>query len=428
MVSFRAARQREQKVTSVATDVAIDPELVERCIMTLARHGAYGETGVWRTVYSPEWAAAQETIAAWCREIGMDVRQDAVGTLWGKLPGREAGPSIVSGSHVDSQAPGGRYDGALGVIAAYIAMRALVEQFGPPRRTLELVSFCEEEGSRYPAADFWGSRAVVGRIARGDPEQITGFDGTTIADGMRGVGLDPAHIPEAVRHDLDCYLELHIEQGPLLEQAGLPVGIVTGITGPREYWVELTGRSDHAGARPMDLRRDPMAGAAEIISGVINTAHRMGRPAVTTVGRIGAEPNLVPAVAEKVIFTVDARHPDPGQRALLYERHERLMREVATRRDLELTWTITGDQAPAPCDPELVALLEDAAREQGIPCMTMPSGAAHDAQQMARVARIAMLFVRSKDGRSHTPAEFTSVEDATAGIQVLAAALRRLAY
>lgn len=412
----------------MSSTIPIDPELVERCIMALARHGAHGETGVWRLVYSPEWVAAQEMVAGWCREIGMSVRQDAVGTVWGTLAGSEGGKAIVSGSHIDSQAPGGRYDGALGVIAAYVAMRTLVERFGPPRRALELVSFCEEEGSRYPAADFWGSRAVTGRIAAGDPERIGGLDGTAIADGMRAIGLDPERAGEAVRDDIECFIELHIEQGPLLEMAGLPVGVVTGITGPREYWVALTGRSDHAGARPMDLRRDPMAGAAEIISGVIDTAFRMGRPAVTTVGRIGAEPNLAPAVPDKVTFTVDARHPDPDQRALLYARHERLMREVASRRGLEIAWTIIGDQEPAPCDPALVATLEAAARQQETPFMRIPSGAAHDAQQMARVARIAMLFVRSKDGRSHTPAEFTSVEDATAGIAVLTAALHRLAY
>jgi allantoate deiminase len=412
----------------MAERIVIDPRLVEECIMTLARHGAYGETGVWRPVYSPQWVAAQETVAGWCRDIGMQVHHDAVGSLWGTFAGGAGGKSIVSGSHVDSQCPGGRYDGALGVIAAYVAMRALAERFGPPRRTLELVSLCEEEGSRYPAANFWGSRAITGRISPDDPERIAAFDGTTIADGMREVGLDPSRVQDAIREDLDCYLELHIEQGPLLEQAGLPVGIVTGITGPREYWVTVTGRSDHAGARPMDLRLDPMAGAAEMISGVVNTAHRMGRPAVTTVGRIGAEPNLTPAVAEKVTFTVDARHPDPEQRLRLYARHEALMREVASRRGLQISWEITGDHLPAPCDEELVALLAASARDQGVPHMLMPSGAAHDAQQMARVTRIAMIFVRSKDGRSHTPAEFTSVADATAGIEVLAAALHRLAY
>jgi allantoate deiminase len=416
------------KENLVSAAISIDPELVETCIMTLARSGACGETGVWRPVYTPAWVEAQETVAGWCRDIRMDVRLDAVGNLWGTLPGSDGGRSIVSGSHIDSQIPGGRYDGALGVIAASIAMRTLVERFGQPRRTLELLSLCEEEGSRYPAADFWGSRAIVGKIAPGDAERITGFDGTTIGEGMRQVGLDPDRIPEAKRDDLDAFLELHIEQGPLLEQAGLPVGIVTGITGPREYWVTLTGRSEHAGARPMDLRRDPMAGAAEIISGVIDTAHRMGRPAVTTVGRIAAEPNLVPAVPDRVTFTIDARHPDPEQRALLYARHEAMLREVATRRDLELSWEITGDHEPRPCNPDLVGLYKDAAREQGVAAMTMPSGAAHDSQQMARVARIGMLFVRSKDGRSHTPAEFTSVADATAGTTVLAAALHRLAY
>jgi allantoate deiminase len=407
--------------------LSIDPQLVEHCIMSLAAFGATGETGVCRRVYSPEWVAAQEMVSGWCREIGMEIRQDAVGTVWGRFPGSEGGKSIVSGSHIDSQCPGGRYDGALGVIAAYAAMRTLVERFGPPRRTLELVSLCEEEGSRYPA-NYWGSRAITGLIAPGDMEQITGLDGTTIADGMRDVGLDPDRVREAVRDDLDCFIELHIEQGPLLEQAGLPVGIVTGITGPREYWVTVTGRSDHAGARPMDLRLDPMPAAAEMISGVVNTALRMGRPAVTTVGRIVAEPNLGPAVADRVSFTVDARHPDPARRQILYDRHEALMREVAARRGVEISWEITWDFEPSPCDENLVALLEASARDQGVPHMRVPSGAGHDAQQMAQVARIAMLFVRSKDGRSHTPAEFTSVADATAGIMVLAEALHRLTY
>ena len=169
----------------------------------------------------------------------------------------------------------------------------------------------------------------------------------------------------------------------------------------------------------MDMRRDPMAGAAEMISGMINTALRMGRPAVTTVGSISADPNLVPAVPERVSFSLDARHPDPEQRALLYARHEALMQAVASRRDLDLEWQVIWDHAPQPCDPALVALLEEAAREQGIPHMLIPSGAGHDAQQMTRVARSAMIFVRSKDGRSHTPAEFTSAEDAAAGIEVL---------
>ncbi|MGI9254784.1 MAG: Zn-dependent hydrolase [Thermomicrobiales bacterium] len=408
--------------------VSVDPALVERCIMTLAEHGAAGETGVARATYTPEWLAAQNMVMDWAREAGMAVRMDAVGNVWGRFEGTEGGKPIVSGSHIDSQCPGGRYDGALGVIAAYVAMKTLVERYGPPRRTLELVSLCEEEGSRYPAADFWGSRAIIGRIAAGDPEQVTALDGGTIADGMRSVGLDPARCADAIRSDIGCFIELHIEQGPLLEMAGYPVGIVTGITGPREYWVKITGRADHAGARPMDTRRDPMAGAAEIISGAINTALMMGRPAVTTVGRISAEPGATPIVPEAVTFTIDARHPDREQRALLYERHEELMRSVAKRRGLEIEWSITGEHEPCPCDPDLVRTFEQAAADQGIPAMLIPSGAAHDSQQLALIAPVAMIFVQSRDGRSHTPEEFTSIEHAVAGIDVLAEGLHRLAW
>jgi allantoate deiminase len=406
----------------------IDPALVERCIMSLAEIGAYGETGVARATYTPEWAAAQELVSCWCRDAGMDVRMDTVGSVWGRVEGTEGGKSIVSGSHIDSQCPGGRYDGALGVIAAYIAISTLRQRFGRPKRTLEVVSLCEEEGSRYPAGNFWGSRAITGRIAPGDADTIPDLDGGTIAGGMRSVGLDPDRTDDAIRNDIDTYVELHIEQGPLLEQAGVPVAVVTGITGLREDWITLKGRADHAGARPMDLRRDPMAGAAEIISNAINTAHRMGRPAVTTIGRMTVEPNASPIVPERVSFTIDARHPDPVQREILYARHEAMMREVAQRRDLELSWEIVGEHAPALSDPALVQTFVDSAVELGIPNFTMPSGAAHDAQQIAAIAKIAMIFVQSKDGRSHTPEEFTSIEHASAGIEILTAGLYKLAY
>lgn len=408
--------------------IAIDPALVERYITTMARYGAYGETGVWRTVYSPEWVAAQDQYAAWCEEAGLRVWRDAVGNVWGRLDGSAGGKAIVSGSHIDSQRPGGRYDGVLGALAGLIAIKTLKEQFGPPKYPLEAVSFCEEEGSRFPAANFWGSRAITGRIAPEEPDTLRGYDGETIGEAMRAVGLDPAGIPEALRDDIDTFIELHIEQGPILEQAGRPVAIVNAITGLRHYVIELGGRSDHAGAFPMDLRRDPMAGAAEIISGVINTAIALGRPAVTTVGRMLVEPNFPAIVPDRVVFTIDARHPDPAAREELYARHEALFTDVAARRNLDLTWHTTLNQPPCPADPAIVRLLEAVAREQGVPTLTMHSGAGHDSQIMLRRYRGAMIFVQSKDGRSHTPAEFTSIEHAVAGITVLAAALHRLAY
>ncbi|MGI8687974.1 MAG: Zn-dependent hydrolase [Thermomicrobiales bacterium] len=408
--------------------VPIDPALVEQCVFALAAFGASDGTGVRRAVYTPEWTAAQEMIARWCEEAGFAVRWDAVGSVWGRLEGTAGGPAIVSGSHIDTQPPGGRYDGALGVIAAYVAITALKAQFGLPKRPLEVVSFCQEESSRFPRANFWASRAVVGRIAPDEAETMRSYADETMADVMRSVGLDPARIPDAARDDIETFIELHIEQGPLLEEAGLPVAVVSAITGLRGYTVEVHGRADHAGAFPMDLRRDPMAAAAEIILGVRENALAMGRPAVTTVGRIAAEPNFPAIVPERVIFSVDARHPDPAKRTELYERHERLFRDVARQRNVAVTWQVRSDTPPCICDPETVQLLETAAREQGIPTMTMQSGAGHDSQIMATCSKVAMLFVRSKDGRSHTPEEFTTIEDAVAGITVLASALHTLAY
>ncbi|MCA1666833.1 MAG: hydantoinase/carbamoylase family amidase [Thermomicrobia bacterium] len=408
--------------------VLIDPALVERCVFALAAFGASDGTGVRRAVYTPEWMAAQTMVAGWCEDAGLAVHWDAVGSVWGRLDGTAGGTAIVSGSHIDTQLPGGRYDGALGVIAGYVAIAALKEQFGPPKRPLEVVSFCQEESSRFPRANFWASRAVVGRIAPHEAEAMRSYADETMADVMRAVGLDPDHIPDAARDDIETFIELHIEQGPLLEEAGLPVAVVNAITGLRGYTVAVHGRADHAGAFPMDLRRDPMAAAAEIILGVRENALAMGRPAVTTVGRIAAEPNFPAIVPERVTFSVDARHPDPAQRAALYERHEALFRAVAARRNVAVDWQMRSDTPPCICDPALVRLLETSAREQGIQTMTMQSGAGHDSQIMAARSKVAMLFVRSKDGRSHTPEEFTTIEDAVAGIEVLAGALHTLAY
>jgi allantoate deiminase len=408
--------------------IDVDAGLIERHLLELARHGAHGETGVWRTVYSPEWVAAQDQVTAWFAEAGLDVRRDAVGNVWGRLTGDRERPVIASGSHIDSQTPGGRYDGALGVIGALVALRTLRERFGRPRRTIEAVSLCEEEASRFHATNFWGSRAITGSIEPDEAERIRDFDGVSMAEAMRAVGLDPRGIPEAARDDIETWIELHIEQGPVLETAGLPVGIVDAITAIRHYVVQLVGRSDHAGARPMQGRLDPMAGFAEIVTAVIGVALEAGPPAVTTVGRIQVEPNLPSAVPDMVTFTVDSRHPDAQALQEQHKRQEQLMRKIAERRGLEISWSTPLDLPPCLCDPTVVAALERAGREQDVPFLRMHSGAGHDTQNMARIAKVAMVFARSKGGRSHTPAEFTTVDDAVAATRVLAATLHELAY
>ncbi len=408
--------------------IEIDPAVVEERIMTLGAIGACHETGVCRAALTPEWVEAQRLVEDWCQAAGLATRMDAVGNIWGRVEGSEGGKAIVSGSHIDSQIPGGRYDGALGVIAAITAVEALLRQFGPPKRPLEVLSFCEEEGSRFNGARFWGSRGITGAIAPGDAEAIGSYDGITLADAMREIGLDPADIPSAVRHDIEAFIELHIEQGPVLEQQDLQVGVVNIINGSKGYTVTVIGETNHAGARPMDSRRDALVGVAEMILAVNRNAVEMGRPAVSTVGRVVVEPNLGPIVPGRVTFTIDSRHNDPARVESLAAAHEAAITRIAKERDLEISWTNRPPLPPCPCDPEIVRVLEESAREQGIPALTMPSGALHDTQRMANVARVAMVFVRSKGGRSHTPEEFTSVDDAVAGIRVLAGALHALAY
>jgi allantoate deiminase len=287
---------------------------------------------------------------------------------------------------------------------------------------------CEEESSRFPTTGFWGSRAITGLI---EPEHLTSvisFAGEPIGDVMVQAGFDPARIPEAMRNDIESFVEFHIEQGPLLEAEGVPAGVVSAIAGIRHYTVTVDGTSNHAGAFPMDLRRDPMAGAAEMISNVIDRAKSWGRPAVTTVGRINVEPNFPAIIPERVTFMIDARHSDPAKRLQLYAEHEAAVQEIADRRGLTVSMVNLKGHDPFICDPALVANFEAAARTVGTPFRTMTSGAVHDTQQMGRIAKGVMLFVRSKDGRSHTPAEYTSPEDAALGIGVLTEGLRTLAY
>ena len=361
---------------SIAEDIT--PSAVEARVLALGMIGAHSGTGVWRTVYSPEWVDAMAMCADWARDAGLAVRRDAVGNLWAVLPGSEPGPSIVTGSHIDSQRPGGRYDGALGVIAGLMALASLKARFGTPRRTLEAVALCEEESSRFPSAGFWGSRALTGRIAPGDPDTVIGHDGDTIAEAMRAVGLDPARCAEAKRDDIDIFVELRIEQGPILEQADLPVAVVDAITSIGHRRVTLTGVQNHAGAFPMDLRNDPMAGFAEIATGLIDHAHRLGRPAVTTIGQCTVYPGGPAVIPRSVTFSIDARHPNLAAKERMYAVQEAMIAEVAARRGLSVEMETLFDLAPSVCDDGVVEALKSSAASLGIPTLTMASGAGHD--------------------------------------------------
>ncbi len=405
----------------------IDAAALERHIEALGAIGPHPDGGLYRALYTSAWQEAQALVRTWLEELGLETRVDAVGNLFGRLRGREDAHVVLSGSHLDTVRQGGKYDGALGIHAAIAAVGALQAAYGRPRKSLEVYVVCEEEGSRFPC-NFWGSRAVTGTIRPGETESIADADGVTIGEAMRACGLDPATIPTARRDDIDAFVELHIEQGRILEDEGCDVGLVQTITGMRQVRVEVAGRQDHAGTTPMDLRRDALAGAAEIVARITDAAAAMGRPAVATAGMIAARPGAVNIVPGSCTFTIDTRHSDAAKRRALVATIEGIVAEVAARRGLAVAVEPLMDHEPVPMAAAIRDRLEAAVRAEGLRYRAMPSGAGHDSQVMAPRFPTGMLFVPSRDGRSHCPEEYTPIEQILPGVRVLARTLHALAY
>lgn len=405
----------------------IDEALLLRSLDGLAAVGAEPGGGSYRPLYGPAWAAAVETVSGWMRDAGLAVRQDAVGNVWGRLDGTTGEKSVVTGSHIDTVRRGGKLDGALGIVAGLVAVRALAEQYGKPKRPLEVLAICEEEGSRF-ATNFWGSRAIIGAIESGEAERITDGDGVTLAAAMRERGFDPAKIGSAARDDLDAWVELHIEQGAVLESQHVPLGVVSAICGAAHLEIRVTGRPDHAGTTPMDLRQDALVGAAAMVQAIAELATAMGKPAVATVGKLHLEPaqtNVVPGV---VTFVVDLRHSDLGALKKLEDGIRAACGTIGARHGLGVDSRTLHQRPPVPMDREIIAGLERAAAAEGLTPLAMTSGAGHDAQVLAGRYRAGMLFVPSIGGRSHCPEEATDPAHLTLGTRVLARALHALAY
>ena len=404
----------------------IDAALLERRLDELYAIGRESGGGAYRPLYGDAWATACDLVAGWMRAAGLEVRRDAVGNIWGRLEG-SAGKSVVTGSHVDTVRNGGRLDGALGITAGLAALEALKEARGKPKRPLELLVVCEEEGSRF-ATNFWGSRAIIGAIKPGEAEAVTDAAGVTLARAMRERGLDPKNVSSAARDDLGAFVELHIEQGSILETEGVPLAVVTTIAGAVHLEVVVTGRADHAGTTPMDLRRDALAGAAAMIQAVQSIAAALGRPAVATVGKVRVEPDQINVVPGRVTFTVDLRHADLGGRRALEERIRSLCGTIASERGLGIEIRTLHERPPVPMDSAVRQVLERAATETAAAPAALVSGAGHDAQVLAARCSVGMLFVPSIGGRSHCPEEATDPAHLVLGTQVLARALELLAY
>ncbi len=397
-------------------------------IEELSVFGRQPAGGITRPVYSAAWMQARARLAEWMRDAGLEVRDDAVGNLFGRLRGTDDDSrTILTGSHFDTVRLGGKYDGALGVLAGLAAVRALRQQAGRPRRALEVVALCEEEGSRFPA-NFWGTRAMLGLIRTEDMEALRDDAGTTIGDAMREAGFDPARYAEAVRTDLARFIELHIEQGRTLWAEQVDVGIVDAITGLHQQVITVEGRADHAGTTPMDLRLDAFQGAALMAVEATRMIEHVGRPAVVTMGQWDVQPGATNVVPGRVRFTVDLRHPDEAMKQRLAGSIREVCEAIARERGLTVTFDLKGDVLPVRMDEQLRAELTWAAETCGASWKVMASGAGHDSQVMARHVPAAMLFVPSVEGRSHSDAEYTRHDDAARGAAVLATALWRLAY
>ncbi|HEX6167272.1 MAG TPA: Zn-dependent hydrolase [Acidimicrobiales bacterium] len=391
----------------------------------LAEVGDTGDGGNCRLALTDDDAGGRELVVSWMRGLGLEVVVDRIGNVVATRAGREPDlDPVMTGSHIDTVRTGGRYDGTLGVLAGLEVVRALDETDVRTRRPLAVAFFTDEEGSRF-APDMLGSLVYAGGMALEDALGMVGIDDAVLGDELERIGwAGEAAVPGPAPH---AYVELHIEQGPLLEEQGVTIGAVTGVQGISWQELTLTGQANHAGTTPMRLRRDAGYVAAEVATYVRRLARQLGGHQVGTVGRLDLHPDLVNVVAAHATLTVDLRNTDE---AVLAESEWRLREHVdrvARDEGVEASWRRLARFEPVAFDPGVIALVERAASDRGHRVIRLPSGAGHDAQMLARMCPAGMVFVPSRAGVSHNPAEFTEPEHLAAGTQVLADVLVGLA-
>ena len=403
-------------------ELTINAKRLADRIERLSRIGRIGDTGVCRLALSPEDREAVELVKGWFEEAGMTARIDAFGNLIGRVEGRRPdAPALMMGSHIDSQPYGGRFDGTIGVLGALEVVQTFAERGFEPEVPIEVAAFCDEEGCRFNKGLF-GVRGLLGRLEDGELERADKH-GVTRREALLAFGGDPDAFAASQYEPgrIGAYLELHIEQGPVLESLGRPIGIVTGISGPLWWTVELTGFAGHAGSVPMPLRRDALVGAARTIVALNDLAQSVpGAPTVGTVGSLSVFPDSRNIIPEKVRFTVDLRDIDLARR----DRLEGLLRESIARiaEEHALTFTISEDTNSEPryCSPALMDAMRQGAEAMGLaPLPELMSGPFHDALTMSYACDYGMIFVRCKDGVSHNPKEFASYEDIALGAELL---------
>ncbi|MGR3205932.1 allantoate deiminase [Bacillus glycinifermentans] len=390
--------------------------------------GGLEQGGITRLLYSPEWTEAVRELEATFKEEGLEVSFDDVGNLSGRLVGSKySEETILTGSHIDTVVEGGHLDGQFGILSALVAVKYLKEKYGQPLRTIEVISLAEEEGSRFPYT-FWGSKNFFNLAKKADVDTIEDAEGIKFEDAMHESGFDYRKTDD-VRDDIKAFVEVHIEQGKVLQAENKTIGVVTGIVGQKRYTIHLKGEANHAGTTPMSLRRDTVVAYSEIVTDLTKRAREIGEPLVLTFGHVTPVPNTVNVVPGEITFSIDCRHIDQQLLNDFAREIEDKVKAVAEANSMAYDINLWMDEAPSLMDKEIIQIIEQAAKDNvGDSYKLMPSGAGHDAQIFADFVPTAMLFVPSIGGISHNTNEQTKIEDLVKGIEVLKDVLFELAY
>lgn len=409
----------------MSSNLRIDIDRLQARLAELADIGGIaGTEGCARLAFTDEDRMGRDLVITWMRDLGLEVTIDVLGNAVGIMAGQVDGPPVMCGSHIDTVRTGGRYDGNLGVLAGLEIIETLRAAGVTPKRALAVAFFSNEEGARF-SPDMLGSLAYVGGIPVEEALAIVGIDGTTVGDELARIGYDgSAPLPGLVPH---TFFELHVEQGPVLENEAVTIGAVNSVQGISWTDVSVVGQSNHAGTTPMTMRKDPGFVAAACATFVRHLCEELGGTQVGTVGRVEFSPNLVNVVPASASFTVDLRNTDEALLQHAERRFHDFLNKTAAAEECTYETRTLARFEPVEFDRELVSLVARTASDLGYSVRTLPSGAGHDAQMLARVCPTAMIFTPSHDGLSHNPAEYTAPEDLEAGANVLLQAMLQVA-
>ena len=390
----------------------------------ISQYGALPDGGITRLLYTDEWYDALKKLQSEMEKLGFDTRFDSVGNLFGVVRGT-TDEYVSTGSHIDTVVEGGNLDGQFGITAGLVAINNLVQKYGQPKKNLQLIAVAEEEGSRFPVV-FWGSRNIFGIANKKEVERLVNSKGESFEEEMRRYGFDYKQNTEP--EPVGKFVELHIEQGNLLEQIKKPIGVITAITGQKRYDVNIKGEANHAGTTRMDYRRDVSLAYSTIVKEAIEKAIEMDDILVVTFGRVKYIPNTVNVVPGEVDFSIDTRHPDQKVLDEFTNWLENRMKEISENLGMDISINKWMDQAPVPMDDNIIETIEQSADEMNINYETMHSGAGHDSQIFAEHVPTGMIFVPSIKGISHNINEKTDIDDLVLGVELLEKVLYKLAY